>query len=111
MKKHKVDVATNAKQDLLDIFQYVNKYDGYVNAKKLLAVLSKKIKSLCSSPARGNYVPELLTLGLKLFREVHFGPYRIIYQVTTKQVVVMAIIDGRRDLSSLLEARLLRRDI
>jgi toxin ParE1/3/4 len=41
------------------------------------------------------------------FRETAFKPYRVIYRVEGKRVLVYVIADGRRDLQSLLSRRLL----
>jgi toxin ParE1/3/4 len=43
-----------------------------------------------------------------VFREIHFKPYRIIYQIVESDVYIHAVLDGRRDLQELLEIRLLR---
>lgn len=44
---------------------------------------------------------------LALDWEIFFKPYRIMYITRGKQVTVMLIADGRRDMRSLLERRLL----
>lgn len=41
------------------------------------------------------------------YRQVFFKPYRLIYRIVGKQVVVYLIVDSRRDLQSLLARRLL----
>jgi toxin ParE1/3/4 len=48
-----------------------------------------------------------LSLGIREYREVFFKPYRIIYRVMDKNVYVLLIVDGRRDMQSLLQWRLL----
>lgn len=47
-------------------------------------------------------------MGMKDFREIHFKPYRVIYELVGNEVFVQLIVDGRRDLQRLLERRLLR---
>jgi toxin ParE1/3/4 len=47
-------------------------------------------------------------LGITEYREVHHDPYRIIYRVFERRVVVYCVLDGRRDMQSLLQMRLLR---
>ncbi len=42
------------------------------------------------------------------YRELIEGPWRIVYRYDTDRVHVMAILDARRDLSSLLLERLVR---
>ncbi|MFZ0134268.1 MAG: hypothetical protein WAK95_17140 [Desulfobacterales bacterium] len=51
---------------------------------------------------------ELLAVGLREYREIVFKPYRIIYRVMAKNVYVMVIADGRRDLHTLLQRPLLQ---
>ena len=56
---------------------------------------------------RGAHPPELLALGIRDFRQTGFKPYRVIFRVGGDQVVIHLIVDGRRDLTSLLGRRLL----
>ena len=49
----------------------------------------------------------LLALGIKEYRQVFFKPYRMIYRVIGKQVYIHLIVDGRRDMQSVLARRLL----
>ena len=46
-------------------------------------------------------------LEIREYREVFFKPYRIIYRVMNENVYVPVIADGRRDMRTLLERRLL----
>jgi len=52
--------------------------------------------------------PELEEPGNKKFLEIHFKPYRIIYQVSGQLVYIYIVCDGRRDMQSLLKKRLLK---
>lgn len=45
-------------------------------------------------------------LGIREYREVFFKPYRIIYRVIGTNVYVLLIADGRRDMRTLLQRRL-----
>ena len=65
------------------------------------------LQRLSESPERGNRPRELLALGLGDYRQVFFKPYRIIYSIRRKDVYVLLIADGRRDMESLLQSRLL----
>ena len=47
------------------------------------------------------------SLGISEYRQVFFKPYRLIYRVHAKQVIIYVIIDGHRDMGSLLTRRLL----
>ena len=65
------------------------------------------MQGLARFPLRGAHPRELLELGVRDFRATAFKPYRVIYRVEGKRVLVYVIADGRRDLQSLLSRRLL----
>ena len=69
--------------------------------------IEKAFSMLSESPERGAYPKELLSLGIREYREIFFKPYRIIYRVMDKNVYVLLIVAGRRDMQSLLQRRLL----
>jgi toxin ParE1/3/4 len=58
-------------------------------------------------PERGSYPKELVSLGIKEYRQTFFKPYRVIYRATGSQVIIYLIADGRRDMQSVLARRLL----
>lgn len=64
-------------------------------------------ETLAASPQRGSFPGELLTLGIRDYRQAFFKPYRVIYRVLGDQVYVYLIADGRRDMQALLQRRLL----
>jgi hypothetical protein len=49
----------------------------------------------------------LRSLGICEYRQLFFKPYRLIYRVHAKRVVVYVVSDGRRDMESLPARRLL----
>jgi toxin ParE1/3/4 len=65
------------------------------------------VKGLANFPERGSYPKELVALGIKEYRQTAFKPYRVIYRVVGSQVVIYLIVDGRRDMQSVLARRLL----
>ena len=101
-------LSAAAEHDLDDIYCYVAENDGIVNADRVLAGLETACSRLASFPNGGNIPKELSLLGIAEYREVHFKPYRVIYRVMKKTVVVSCVLDGRRDMQSLLQRRLLR---
>jgi toxin ParE1/3/4 len=56
---------------------------------------------------RGTYPKELAALGIRDYRQTAFKPYRVIYRVQGSRVVIYLIVDGRRDMQSVLARRLL----
>jgi toxin ParE1/3/4 len=103
-----VVLSADAERDIDDIVRYVAENDGLVHAERVLAGLERACAGLAGFPNRGNIPKELVSLGIREYREVHFKPYRIIYRVMARRVVVYCVLDGRRDMQSLLQLRLLR---
>lgn len=106
--KYEVLVVEDAETDLLEIYRYVAFNDSSEKAAQLLDKLEDVINELDHLPTRGHVPPELRRIGVTDYREVHFKPYRVIYRVEGRRVFVYCVLDGRRDLQSLLQTRLLR---
>jgi len=106
--KHQVLVIADAEEDIFDIYKYVLRADGRSRADHLLIKLQETCQSLAEMPRRGNIPPELERVGVSAYREIHFKPYRIVYQIAGKKVFVHCVLDGRRSLQETLERRLLR---
>ena len=103
-----VRITQAAEGDLFDIGEYVALNDIPGKADDLLDHLECACEQLTTSPAKGHMPPELQRIGVDGYREIHFKPYRIIYETAGRTVYVHAVLDGRRDLQSMLERRLLR---
>lgn len=106
--RYAVLLSRDAEDDITDIYQYVAVQDSVANADRLLNRLEKSCSSLAAFPMRGNIPKELQEIGTAEYREMHFKPYRIIYRVHNKQVIIYCVLDGRRDMQSLLLRRLMR---
>ncbi|MBE9539689.1 MAG: type II toxin-antitoxin system RelE/ParE family toxin [Proteobacteria bacterium] len=108
MKHYRVLLSEEAEQDLIDIYRYIALHDCVENADYVLDQLESICSRLTDMPERGHIPPELSRIGITSHREVNFKPYRVIYEVIRQNVFVHCILDGRRDIPSLLERRLVR---
>lgn len=106
--KCRIVLAIAAKSDLRVIFRYVEQHDSTDQADKLVSGIEQTITSLADMPQRGHCPPELVKIGLREFREIHFKPNRIVYSFRDKEVIVHCVLDGRRDMQTLLQQRMLR---
>ncbi len=102
-----VFLTNDAAHDLNELYDYIALHDSPRKADHVLEQIEKTFSTLSEFPARGVYPKELLKLGIREYREIFFKPYRIIYRVMDKNVYVLLIMDGRRDMQSLLQRRLL----
>src|SRR5512133_3785875 len=100
-------VTDAAARDLEDLYNHVRRRDGSERAGHLLKQLEELLSSLSDSPNRGSYPKELQALGIQEYREDFFRPYRVSYRTVEDRADILLLADGRRDLQSLLERRLL----
>jgi len=100
-------LTNDAARDLDELYDYIAAHDTPQKADYVLEQIEKAFSMLSEFPERGAYPKELLAIGIREYREVFFKPYRIIYRVMDKNVYVLLIADGRRDMQSLLQLRLL----
>ena len=103
-----VQLTDDAAHDLEELCDDIDQYDAPGRADYVLEQIENAFLSLSEHPQRGNYPKELLDLGIREYREIFFKPYRIIYRVMGNDVYVLLIADGRRDMQTLLQRRLLR---
>lgn len=108
IKKYKVIIDPQAKADLKEVFIYVSVNDNIESANKLLDGLEETCYKLEKYPERGHIPPELRQTGIKNYLEIHYKPYRIIYEIEGKLVYVHSVIDGRRNIEEILNNRILR---
>ena len=100
-------LTDDAAGDLSDLYTYISIHDSPKKAEHVLDQLEKKFVSLNEQPQRSVYPKELLFLGIRDYREIFFKLYRIIYRIDNENVYVYLIVDGRRDMQTLLQRRLL----
>jgi plasmid stabilization system protein ParE len=91
--------------DVEGIVDSVAVHDGLAAAEKLYDKLEASIDSLVTTPRRGRVVPELRAEGLEMYRELLVSKYRILFRVRGHDVVLLGVLDGRRDLAELLIQR------
>ena len=103
-----VFLTDDASRDLEELYDYIESRDAPGKADYVLDQIEKAFSSLSENPERGAYPKELLAVGLREYREIFFKPYRIIYRVMAENIYIVVIADGRRDMQTLLQRRLLQ---
>lgn len=100
MESYKVKIYPAAKQDLLDIIDYLNTLSPDV-ALRYYDLLTEEIASLSQMPERCPR-PRDLALAAKGYRCMAVKNYLVFYVVDGDTVQIRRILYGRRDYSSLL---------
>lgn len=107
MTERRILWTETARLDLEAVVDYIA-MDSLENALGALDRLQRHAETLKTNAERGRLVPELRAVGVVQYREVIERPWRILYRIEMDAVFVLAVLDGRRDLESLLLERLVR---
>jgi len=106
MNKYSVLWTKTAEQDLGNIIDYIAQ-DSLDRSLEILHTIRTYASALTSMPERGRIVPELKVHGISTYRELVISPWRMIYRTDGKNVIILTVIDGRRNLEDILLDRLL----
>ncbi|PIE60005.1 MAG: plasmid stabilization protein [Desulfobulbus propionicus] len=104
-KEDEVVWAETAETDLLKIIEYIAE-DSPSSALKILGNITKQVSGLTTSPERCRVVPELNDHGINIYREMVIDPWRILYRISESKVLVLSVLDSRRNIEDLLLKRL-----
>jgi plasmid stabilization system protein ParE len=107
-KTRKVETLPEADKDIAGIIRFIYRREGSAMARTILERFRKAKEDLHTLPVRGRIIPELLSINIQAYRELQIPPYRMMYQISEPDntVFIHIVVDGRRDLSELLQARL-----
>lgn len=105
--RYDVVLTQGAERDLASLCHYLADFSAPANAMRFLDQVTDLIEALAQFPDRGSHPRELLELGIKDYRQLVFKPYRLLYRVIGRKVFIDLVVDGRRDMKSVLERRLL----
>jgi toxin ParE1/3/4 len=105
---YRVLFAEDCEQDIEDLYRFIAGRDDVETADRIRAEIQKARLGLEEFPERGNIPKELAAIGIAEYRELYHKPWQIIYRLLDTDVVVYCVADGRRDMQSFLQRRLLR---
>ena len=104
-KKYDVVWSNIAENDLKNIVEYIAD-DSPPNALKIFKRIKQKASILYTFPERGRIVPELRDQGILQYRELVISPWRILYRISEKSVLVLSVVDSRLNIEDILLKRL-----
>jgi plasmid stabilization system protein ParE len=104
----KVVILESAEHDLKELRSYIVKNFSLKTWQNTYDKIKEVIRNLKTFPYTGSIPEEIEKLNLSQYRQVISGMNRIIYEVRQDTLYIHIIVDGRRDLTSLLTRRLLR---
>ena len=104
-KKYDVVWSNVAENDLRNIVEYIAD-DSPPNALEVFKCIKQKASSLYTLPERGRIVPELRDQGILQYRELVIPSWRVLYRVSEKSILVLSVLDSRRNIEDILLKRL-----
>jgi addiction module RelE/StbE family toxin len=105
MTRREVHWSHAAQRDLDAIVDHIAQ-DNPLDAMRIFDHLAEQAQKLQTFAERGRRVPELGARGRRsALRELVVRPWRIIYAVYERHVMVIALVDSRRDFLAWLAAR------
>jgi plasmid stabilization system protein ParE len=106
-ERREVRWSALAESDLNEICAFIARERPQA-AADVVEDICDRVESLSRFPDRGHVVPELRRLGPATCREISVAPWRVVYQLEDSRILILAVLDGRRDLEDLLLRRLAR---
>ncbi|MFP4443129.1 MAG: type II toxin-antitoxin system RelE/ParE family toxin [Spirochaetia bacterium] len=96
-----------ALNDLDEIFNYIAS-DSVDIAIKQYERIKETVKDIGTFPKQGRIIPELQNENITKFRDIIVNPWRMMYRIEENRILILAIIDGRRNIEESLMKRQLR---
>lgn len=96
-----IEWTVTADVDLDEIVTYISE-DNRAIGSEVMEKIIERVEKLFEFPEQGRIVPELYDLGIVECRELIVPPWRIIYKITNKTILIIAVFDGRRNLKDVL---------
>jgi len=90
-----VELSPKSHEDLAGIYEYVS-IQSVRAAEEICQSIIERAESLEEFADRGRIVPEFLDEGIKKYRQILEGHYRIIYRYIGSIVYIVRIVDSRQ---------------
>lgn len=105
--KNKIIWAKDASDDLIDIVTYIKEKSGKKIANEIYNRILSHVEKIDIFPEIGRITPELMSIGVIGIREIIESPWRIFYRITGKEIQVISVIDGRRNVEEILYKKII----
>jgi len=93
--------SKEAYEDLSSIAEFIE-IDSKYYASVFIEEIYEKATTLKTLFRRGRIVPEILDENT---REIFIRDYRLVYRIESKQIIVVAVLHGSRDIRKVLRKR------
>jgi len=103
----KVIWSNDASLDLVEIVSYIKIHSGKGIAKKIYTKIKSKVDYIVDFPEAGILVPELVNIGITDIHQIIVSLWKVYYKVNENNILVLSVIDGRRNLEEILYKKII----
>ncbi|MEA1910523.1 MAG: type II toxin-antitoxin system RelE/ParE family toxin [Spirochaetota bacterium] len=103
----KVIWSKDASLDLVDIVSYIKIDSGKGIAKEIYTRIKSEVDKIVDFPKAGIIVPELADIGITDIYQIIVSPWKVYYKVIEDKILVLSVIDGRRNLEEILYKKII----
>jgi len=100
--KKKIVWSQDASDDLIDIVTFIKEKSGKNIANEIYQRIITHVEKIDIFPEGGRVVPELISIGVLDIREIIENPWRVIYRITSTEIQIISVIDGRMNIEEIL---------
>ncbi len=94
--------SKDAGDELFEIVSYIKYRTGINAAKNIYSKIKTKIEKISDHPKSGKAVPELKDIGMNDIYQIIEGPWKIYYKIEGNKILVLSVLDGRRNMEEIL---------
>ena len=100
--------AASAATDFREIIDWIINHSSATIAKNIAEKIDSEVSRLSEFPETGRIIPELEQQNITKYREIIVAPWRVFYTQESDRILILAVIDGRRNIEDILLRRNLR---
>ena len=103
-------ITNDAEESFNEILKYIVIKSGISLAGKIYDRVIDKINLLGAVPFRGKVSEELKSVGITHIYELVETPWKIYYRLTPRQVIILLVLDSRRNLEEVLIDKIINKE-
>ena len=105
--KYEIIWSKDAGEELFEIISYIKYNTGKNTADQIYSKITKEIKRVSESTAKIRVAPLLKEIGINHIYQHNIDPWIIFYKTEKNKMLIISIIDGRRNLEEILYKKML----
>jgi len=103
----KIVWSKDAKNELADIIRYIKQNTGKSTAEKIKTRFFEEIHKIAEYPQIRRISPALSDFGINHIFQLNVKPWIVYYKLEIGIILILSIIDGRRNLEEILHEKII----